>query len=201
MTSGIGPVTEALQEPLQEVGFRRQSGETFTIELTTGVLGWLGLNHATRYRPPGQVQIFPIAGIHHRAVERLITELRGDKPRRCLTATVSTPIGRVMPVRGYVTWEFGGQYGMAAMPDLIAAIVDYGLPFMQSLTELPAVLDAVQQGLCHNPEYRLPAVLEVMGRHDEAVAAVSHAVDELGQRQDPAARQLRDFAAAFMRRV
>jgi hypothetical protein len=197
MVSGIRLVEEALREPLQREGFRKRAGAIFTIDLASDVLGWLGLNHASRHRPPGQVGVNPVVGVRHQAVERLIAELRREKFHGYVPPTVSTPIGYVMPVHSYTSWEFGGEYGIAAMGELIAAVVDYGVPFMRSLVRLPAILDAINQGLCHYPEYRRPAVLEMMGRHSDAREAITRAVDALGERNDAAARELRNFSAAF----
>jgi len=197
MVSGVQLAVRTLQEPLEQTGFRKRAGEIFTIALADGVLGWLGLNYASRHRSPGQIAINPVVGVRHQPVERLLARLRRETFHEYQPPTVSTPIGYVMPAQRYMDWEFGGQYGVTAGAELIAAVVDYGMPFMRSLIHLPAILEAINQGLCHNPEYRLPAVLEVMGRHNDAEAAVARAVDDLGERHDAAAQQLRHFAAAF----
>jgi hypothetical protein len=197
MVSGVQLAVRTLREPLEQTGFRKRAGEVFTIVLADGVLGWLGLNHASRHRPPGQIAINPVVGVRHQAAERLIASLRREAFHEYQPPTVSTPIGYVMPAHRYIDWEFGGQHGTAAGAELFAAVADYGIPFMRSLIQLPAILEAINQGLCHNPEYRLPAVLEVMGRHNDAMAAVARAVDELGERHDAAAQQLRHFAAAL----
>jgi hypothetical protein len=200
MASAVRLVEDSLRNPLEHVGFRQRIRGIFTIELAPGVLGWLGLNHATRYQEAGQVEVNPVVGVRHQAVERLIAELRGEKYHEYLPPTVSTPIGYVMPERRYITWEFGGRHGMAAEPALIAAVMDYGLPFMRSLILLEPTLEAINQGLSQRPEYHVPSILEEMGRHQDAMAALARIVSELGERQDAAARHLSDFAAAFERR-
>lgn len=197
MISGIQLAVRTLREPLEQQGFRKRTGAIFTTALSDEVLGWLGLNYASRHRPPGQVAIHPVVGVRHQAVERLIARLRREEFHQYVPPTVSTLIGYVMPAHRDIGWEFGAQYGTSAGDELIAAIVDYGLPFMRSLTHLSAILEAISSGFCRYPEYRFPAVLEVMGRHQDAMAAMARVVDELGERHDDAARQLRDFAAAF----
>lgn len=197
MVSGVQLAVSTMREPLEQAGFHKRAGEIFTVALADGVLGWLGLNHASRHRPQGQVAINPVVGVRHQVVERLIATLRREPFHEYLPPTVSTPIGYVMPAHRYIDWEFGGQHATAAGAELITAVVDYGVPFMRSLISLPAILDAINQGLCHNPEYRLPAVLEVMGHHNDASVTLARAVNELGERHDAAAQQLRDFAAAF----
>lgn len=197
MVSGIQLVSTTLREPIEQMGFRKRAGEVFTIKLADGVLGWLGLNYASRHHQRGQVEINPIVGIRHQAVERLVARLRQERFHEYQPPTVSVPLGYVMPVHGYKSWEFGGQYGTTAAADLVQAIADYGIPFMRSVIRLPEILMAINRGLCHYPEYRSPAVLEIMGHRNDAKVALARAVDELGERDDAAAQQLRHFVAAF----
>jgi hypothetical protein len=70
-----------------------------------------------------------------------------------------------MPAHRYITWEFSGHDETTTGAELVAAVVDYGIPFMRSLTHLSAILEAINKELCHNPEYRSPAVLAIMGRN------------------------------------
>jgi hypothetical protein len=197
MTSGIELTVGALREPLMQAGFRKRSGGTFTISLADGVLGWLGLNSVSRHRPRGQIAIHPIIGVRHQAVERLIAGVLQETFRNYQPPTIVTPVGYVMPEHRDKIWEFGGQHGTTAAPEVIEAIVDYGMPFMRSHTHLSAILEAANEGLCRCSEYCVPAILEVMGRHDDAKTAVARAVDGLGDRQDAAAQKLHHFAAAF----
>lgn len=197
MVPGIQLAVETLREPLEREGFRKHAGEVFTVTLANGVLGWLGLNYESRHRLPGQVAIHPVVGIRHQVVEQLVARLRREVFHQYQPPTISTLIGYVMPAHHDIAWEFGAQSVTTAGADLIAAIVDYGRPFMRSHANLPAILDAINQGFCHYPEYRLPAVLKVMGRHDEAEAVIARTVYELGERDDAAAQQLRRFAAAL----
>jgi len=197
MVSGIQLTVRALREPLERAGFRKRAGEIFTIVLADDILGWLGLNYASHHREPGQIAVAPVIGVRHQAVERLVAELRQERFHEYVPPTISTRIGYVMPNHREMTWEFGGQYGTEAEADLIAAVVDHGIPFMRSLISLPRILEAINDGFCLYPDYRLPAVLAVMGRLIDARAAVALTLDKLGARNDPAAQQLRDFAIAF----
>lgn len=187
----------ALREPLERAGFRKRTGEIFTIVLADGILGWLGLNYSSRHREPSQVAVGPVVGVRHQAVEHLVAELRHERFHEYVPPTVSTRIGYIMPDHRDITWEFGGQYGTEAEADLMTAIADHGLPFMRSLILLPAILGAINNGFCLYPEYRLPAVLALMGRQNDAQIAVGRAIDKLGERDDAAAQQLRSFAVAF----
>jgi hypothetical protein len=109
MISGIDLAVRALREPLEQAGFRKRPGGIFTVVLADGVLGWLGLNHASRYREPGQVAIGPVIGVRHQAVERLVAVLRRERFHEYQPPTVSTRIGYIMPAHSDITWEFGGR--------------------------------------------------------------------------------------------
>jgi hypothetical protein len=200
VATGIQVAVASLREPLEHLGFRKRAGEVFTVDLADQVLGWLGLNHASRHMRPGEAEVNPVIGVRHQAVERLVAELRGQKFHEYRPPTVSTPIGYVMPERRYAAWVFGPDRGAVSAAELMAAVTDYGLPFMRSLVGLPALRESIEQGLSHYGDYRLPVVLAMMGHLGDATAAMARAVDQLGDRRDPAAQQLRHFAEQFRRR-
>ncbi|MGH3153008.1 MAG: hypothetical protein ACRDOB_20100 [Streptosporangiaceae bacterium] len=126
-----------------------------------------------------------------------MAELRLERFHEYVPPTVSTRIGYVMPNHRDIAWEFGGQYGTEAETDLMTAVLEYGIPFMRSLISLPAILEAINDGFCSYPEYRLPAVLAVMSRQSDARIAVTRVVEALGERNDAAAQELRRFAVMF----
>lgn len=191
----------ALRGPFERLCFRKRAGSIFTTELSDGVLGWIGLNRATRYRQRGEVEINPVVGIRNQAVERMVAEFHGEKFHPYLPPTVSTPIGYVMPEQRYIAWVFGQGNNSEQARDLVAAVEDHGLPFMRSLIDLPAVCDALKRRLGHDLEYRLPVVLSLVGEDKEAHTAVDRAVEDLGGRRDPAEKRMRQFASAFRRRA
>ena len=55
------------------------------------------MNTASRHQAAGSVEVNPVIGIRHQAVERLVAELRHEKFHSYLPPTVSSPIGYVMP--------------------------------------------------------------------------------------------------------
>jgi hypothetical protein len=187
-----------LRDPLESLGFRKRAGQIYTIELAGDVVGWLGLNKATRNRPSGQVEINPVVGVRHRHVERVVAELTRTKLHDYQPPTVSTPIGYLLPNAKYTAWVVGEGAPSDAIEDLTAALGAYALPFMQSLVSLAALRDALERGLSLQPEYRLPVVVALSGRPEEAADIVREAVDELGGRKDGAAELYRRFAGAFL---
>ena len=75
----IGDVVKLVTPLLAELNFRKRAGQIFTAEITDDVLGWLGLNRATRHCPAGEVEINPVVGVRHQGVERIVAECRGEK--------------------------------------------------------------------------------------------------------------------------
>ena len=191
-------VSSALLEPLQSLGFRKRAGGIFTVELTDDVLGWLGLNRATRHRRPGDVEVNPVIGVRHRLVEAAVARLSGEKGHAYLPVTVSTPIGYVMPDGRYTSWVFSPDAAAEPAADLATAVERHALPFMRARADLPALLEAIDEGLGHNLQYRRPVVLHLMGRSREARASVQSWLGELGDRDDVAADHFRTFAATFL---
>jgi hypothetical protein len=98
-----------------------------------------------------------------------------------------------MPERRYVSWKIRADETTETTA-LVRAVAEYGLPFIHSTSDLPAMASAIQQGLGHGLEYRLPVVLALMGRREDAHLSVVRAIDQLGVREDAAAREFRQFA-------
>ncbi len=182
---------------LGDVGFRKRAGQVFTLGLADeGVLGWLGLNQASKHLGEA-VEVNPVVGVRHQRVEQLVAELRGERFHAYQPPTVSVPLGQVMPEARYRGWIFERESIEHAATEMVAAIVEYGRPFMDETTSLGSLWGQLTENRGHFLEYRRPVVLSLLGRHDEAVGDVDRSVRDLGDRQDVAAQELRSFAAAF----
>jgi hypothetical protein len=190
-----------LREPLDAIGFRKRAGWIFTAELDNNVLGWMGMNTASRHQAAGSVEVNPVVGVRHQAVEQLVAEFRHEKFHPYLPPTVSSPIGYVMPGDRYVAWTLTQGPSRGASASLIDAVVGFGLPFMRRLVDLESLCEAAEQRLGHNLEYRLPVIRFLLGRTHEAQAGLDDDVARLGDREDIAAKQLKAFAAAFSARL
>jgi hypothetical protein len=195
--TGQQAAIELLREPLAELGFRKRAGAIFTVELDDPVIGWLGLNAASEHQPAGQASVNPVVGVRHQTVERIVAELLGERFHPYVGPTVSTPIGYVMPEQRFATWQFGDGDSHAQADQLLTALDDYGLPFMRDHTGLDSIRDAVEQGDAEFPEYRLPVVLVLLGRDDEATRMIDDRLEELGNADNPFAREFRAYAERF----
>lgn len=191
-----------LHRGLEAVGFKKRAGQVFTIEVADGVLGWLGLNRASRHRPPGEVEINPVVGVRHQAVEQLVAELRGEKFHPYQPPTVNTPLGYLMPDDRYRAWIITDDAEEQAA-DLVAAVEHYAMPFMKSTSDLAALCRRLDErmGFDHQLVYRRPVAWLLAGDIDRASALLEAAEADLGERDDAAASELRQFAAAFRRRI
>lgn len=183
-------------------GFQRRAGSVFTRDVAGEVLGWLGLNRASRHSPAGEFEVNPVVGIRHQGVERVVAELRGERFHAYQPPTVSSPLGYLMPGARYRAWTVSVDDPGASAEDLVAAVREYALPFMKSgstLTALCGLLDD-GRGLEHQLVYRRPVARVLAGDRDRAAGLVDAAETDLRDRDDAAALELRSFVAAFRRR-
>lgn len=167
------------------------------------VLGWLGMNRASRHTRAGELEVNPVIGVRHQAVERVVAELRGERFHAYQPPTVSNPLGYLMPGSRYRSW-----FVNAADPDpsvvehLVAAVEEYGLPFVESGSTIAELCELLDGGLGfeHQLVYRRPVAWALAGDIDRAVGLVDAAEADLGDRDDLAAVELRSFVAAFRNR-
>ncbi|WP_157574771.1 hypothetical protein [Jiangella muralis] len=195
----MNPALSEVSIRLQSLGFRKRVGMVFTREVAEGVLGWLGLNRASRHLPAGAVEVNPVVGIRHQGIERLVAELRGEKFHAYQPPTVSTPLGYLMPGSHYRAWILDAVDPAGSVGGLIASIAKYGLPFMESgstLTEICRFLDQ-DLGFEHQLVYRRPAAWLLAGESARSLGMLDTAESDLGDRDDAAAVELRSFIAAF----
>jgi hypothetical protein len=188
---------------LTQLGFRKRAGKIFTIDIVDGVLGWLGLNTATEHRRVGKFEVNPVVGVRYEKIERLVTELRGEKFHAYAPPTLSTPLGYLLPECRFRTWVFGPGHTSEAAVEIIGAISNYGLPFMRlmsQLSELCRELDK-DRGHAHQFDYRRPVAWMLAGRPARARQAIDESLSRLGDRSDPAAQELRRFCDALAHRL
>jgi hypothetical protein len=195
---------DAVTEELGGRGFkRRKAVDVLTIDLAEGVLGWIGLNRATKHYGGAAVEINPVVGVRHQRVERLVAELRGETFHEYVPPTVSRPLGYLMPSGRYEGWLFEAASVNAKAAALSNAIADYGLPVMRSISGLDELRRKIEEswGFSHQLVYRLPVVRWLEGDESGAINALDASAHELGDRNDPAAGELRSFIRAFRARI
>ena len=193
---------EAVLPLLGDLGLRKRAGHVFTIALTPDVLGCLGLNRATQHRAPGEVEINPVVGIRFQEVERVVAECRGAKFHAYLPATVSSPLGYLMPEKKYKAWIFDPANAENVAVDMAGAIAAYGIPFMRSVT-----LEELRERLENRPgfddgfAYRRAVLAMLAGDDARARALLDLGIAAIGSRTDLAAADFRRFAAALGSRL
>jgi hypothetical protein len=199
VASPTATATAELVRPLTELGFQKRSGGLLTLPLTEDVLGWIGLNTASR-RPDRLVAFNPVIGLRHQAVEELVARLHQEKPHRYLPPTVSISLGYLMPDRQFRQWYFGPDTDPEpVVRDLVAAVQRYALPFMVEHQTLSGIAELLEQGMVPVPEQRAERAVTaalLAGRPERAEQELVAILERVGERTDPAAERIRTFAAA-----
>lgn len=182
---------------LTALGFRKRAGGgIFTRELAEASLGLLGLNDATN-RGDGKLEIFPVVGVRHQELERLVAQIKGKKYHSYFPATISTHLGYVMPENTYVPWLFAeGEDNEAIVRQMVEAVREHGCGFMDESASLEAITRKLEQGIGIRFQlaYRRPVAYWLLGRRADAEAAVEAERTWLGDPPDYAERCLEFFA-------
>jgi hypothetical protein len=201
----IDRVGDVAREDLAALGFKKRTGQTYTIDLGEGMLGILGLNSATEHQHKGVVGVNPIIGLRHQEVERMVAELRGTPFNAYHPATVNTPLGYLMPGNRYVEWtiDTNGSTLSRQVKDMVEAVRAYGLPFMKENRTLESVRRLLDEGIGYDHQlvYRRPVAYLLAGEERLAREILDASVARLGERTDAAAQQLRQFAEALRPRL
>ena len=194
---------ESVLPLLARLGFRKRAGDVFTLDLAPGVLGWLGLNRATRHRAPGELEVNPVVGVRFQEVERLVAECRGEKFHAYQPPTISSPLGYVMPEKQYRAWVLGPGRSEDVAADMANAIATYGIAFMRSVIDLAELRRRLEDrtGFEHQLTFRRPVAALIAGDIEGARALIDETVATIGARTDLAAVDFRKFAEAFRRRL
>ncbi len=201
MPTGLQLAVAALRAPMEGAGFLPRAGGRYVIPLAPGMMGIVGLVHATRGYGPGETSLYPIVGVRAEVVEWIVAALQGSKLQQYYPYTISRPLGEIAGLR-YIdaNWAFGPGNTDVPASDLVATLVRHGLPFMREHSTLPAIWKAIEQRWCRTPEYRKPVVLALLGQRAEAHAVLDQLEAGMAGRQDPAAQEWRRFAVAFRQR-
>jgi len=205
MTANDRMIRDAVTPVLENVGFKKRADLIYTIDLAEGAIGRVGLNNTSEHCPRGEVEVNPVVGVRHQEVERLVAELSGEKFHAYLPSTISTPIGYVMPEARYLKWIFNAGCAEAEAADMAVAIEEYGLAFMRAHTDLKDICRALEPRSGFMIEwlaiYRRPVAWYVAGDMSRASGELDKALADVGDRDDPAADEFREFAAAFRARL
>lgn len=179
------------------MGFKKRSEGIFTKDLSDGFLGWLGFNHASKKQG---IEINPVVGVRCQKLEQMLSLLLDEKPHKYAPPTVSISLGYLMPGQNYRSWVFGNDRDDAVLLDLVDAIRCYGLPFMESSSEISQIetlLGLPKFGHAEQVMYRRPLAKWLLGDRTGAFQLLSDYNQLLGQRTDMAAERFRNFGRSF----
>ena len=183
----------SLTPSLESKGFKRRSDGVFTKKLADGFIGWLGLNHAKHKQG---IELSPVVGIRCQELEHILSTILQEKPHDYMPPTVSISLGYLMPEQAYRAWIFEGSTDNGALSNLRDAILGYGVPFMESnseISKIAALLESPKFGHFEQVMYRRPLVRWLLGDSKGALQICDDYCLELGQRVDMAAEQFRQF--------
>jgi len=194
---------DAIVAALAKIGLKKRAGYVFTLDLAPNVLGWLGLNRATRHHGPGEVEINPIIGVRFQDIERLVAECRGEKFHAYQPPTIGSPLGYLTPQNKYMAWMFVPGRSEEVATDMANAIAMHGVPFMRSALDLADVRPRLQErfGVADQLDYRRPAASLLAGDVEQARALLDNSLATLGARTDLAAEDFRRFAKSLRGRL
>jgi hypothetical protein len=163
--------------------------------------GWLGLNLAT-WSLPQVLHINPVVGVRHDSLEAILVSTAGWPAP---VASVSRPLGYLMPQNTFVQWDFSSTGDLAAVAeDLATAVVTYGQPFIDHWSDWNTFSHEVASSglLLDNVRFlMLPAVAAVNGDYELADRLIRQELERTAGEEDAYSKGYRDFANKFHRTV
>lgn len=175
-------------------GFKKRSGEVFSVELAEGFVGWLGLNRA---KHPQGLELNPIVGVRCQELEGLLSTLLRERLHKYVPPTVSISLGYLMPEQQYRCWVLQEDNVISSGADMVAAIVRYGVPFMESacsLSKIGELLESPRFSSAENAMYRRPLIKWLMGDREGALQVCASSSRRLDERSDLAAAHFIQYA-------
>ncbi len=179
----------------------RKHKHSYVWPVTNGFSGWLGLNTILA-RADDAVGLNPIVGIVSEEIEAI---LRSTSAWPQPAPTISISLGYLLPEKRYIEWAFATQSTSSLEVEaekLIACVMQYAVPFIESNASLPAIVANLEQMRpTTNKEsatYRLPVAYLVQGNAERARRYVQGQLAAIKTRTDIAANAYRQFAANFV---
>ncbi|MBB2974951.1 hypothetical protein FHX49_000492 [Microbacterium endophyticum] len=189
-----------IAERLVGFGFKKRAGMIFTRELADDMIGWVGLNTASRHTAVGEFEVNPVVGVRHQGIERVVAELRGKRFHAYEPPTVCSPIGYIMPDARYRAWMVSTlETSNTSVGELTDAIQEYAVPFMEASASVESVCDLMDQrlGFDHQLAYRRPVGWWLAGDHNRAIALLDATEADIRDEDNAYAVELRAFIEAF----
>lgn len=197
MTDLRKKIDDYLVPLLEDEGFKKRSGGIFTRKIEEDFVGWLGLNRAQH---PEGVELNPVVGVRCQELESLLSMLLKERPHKFIPPTVGVSIGYLMPEQRYQSWIFREGTVSEAGADMVAVIVRYGVPFMESactLRNIDALLESPQFSSIEHAGYRRPLIKWLLGDRIGALQDCISGRQQIEKRTDLAAESFRQFVREF----
>ncbi|MBY5162874.1 hypothetical protein [Salsipaludibacter albus] len=184
----------SLREPMRRIGFACASGK-FVSDRGPFRLS-VGMNSASEQQ--GRVlAVNPVLGVAHKAIQARLAAAT-DNGHWLRVATVSRPIGYAMPDDRFTQWRFAADNLDRPATAVADAVQDFGLPWMNGMTDLNTMLTELADGLSHAEEFKIPILLAELGRREEGRDHVESKLREFAGENHILAQDYRAFAARFL---
>jgi hypothetical protein len=165
---------------------------------------WLGLPDASAGGRPTRdaIRITATCGVRHGDLERVVAELKGEKPSPHKPPTVATNIGCLMPGSQWEEWEFTRDTADAQAGGLVSTILTVGRPVFDSYRTLRDIVHVLQDPQWRVPEiqaaYRVPVGLALLGESSAGTQVLDRHLAAAGSRASNLVQvHYREFAERF----
>jgi hypothetical protein len=194
-----------VQKTLGGLGFEKRTQGVLTLAVAPDLLGWIGMNQATRDRG-NVIELNLAVGVRHQPTEKLVAALRSTPYNEYSPPTISIHIGYLMPDRKYHPWLLSVSGSDVSQATSVAkAVQERGIPFMTRNNTLGQILDSIANTpALRDPElhqYRLPVMRYLSNDYSGAEDLIQKRLTEIEDRHDQAAELFQRFAAALRRRM
>ena len=198
-------ILDACAGPLEELGFRRQQTNLFVRDLTDDIYGGVALGLHV-YRDPDRrlISVTPNVGVRSDSLHRLLSKINGEKYHRYVPKfTLSRLLGNLLPFHGQSAWSFmePGDPPKEKAGRMVMLIGRYGLPFMQDLSSLSSIHNALATHPFRNTGGFLERIPTAMLLTEGRAAARGWVVETLERFADDStmlAEHYRAFARRFL---
>lgn len=193
-----------LHTRLATLGFKKRKAEISTIQVADDVLGWIGLNKATRGLK-GFLEINPVVGVRNQRIEEIVAELVGEKPDDVIPPTLAGNIGYLMPADKYRPYIFSEDGPVETTVDeLVKDVREYALPFIRRHIDMVTLVNGMKTrrfAAQFMVAYRIPVGLFLLGQKDEAGLFLKAELAKIENTRDAAALRFKKFATNLANRI
>ncbi|GMO57617.1 MAG: hypothetical protein Ta2G_17400 [Termitinemataceae bacterium] len=186
----------AIENMLQKYGFKKKKGIHIKT-LTETTVAWIGLNKASF---KNYLAINMVVGLRFQDVEKAMYEYLGEIDNGVFPPTFGDNIGYTNGNHYYeVVFQSDDEIAYRVM-DMENALVQFGIPFFEkysTLESIESVLKTNKHGIPEYNAYRLPIVLNMLNKKQDAIDCVNARLEEISSSTDAADERYRVFAHNF----